>query len=456
MEIFVGLIVVTAIWVLIDAKSIGVKKGLISGMGNMGPWAWFFGCLGLWILAFPLYLAKRGAFKRALSHSSQPAIGPSSIDQLERLAQLKDKGAITTEEFEAQKKQLLAGAAAAPQTQPQGGTPWFAITFFLVVGALIATWFIGWPEQQAKELDELAKAKPGSLRPDGELSEIFAVGGKYTDLQRENKLREIKGQVVAWRLPVYEVSRTGKEYRVQTETGVRIGPFGADLIGAFVFLTPRNDEERRIIEGLKTGDTLAFKGRIVDVTLRTLEIRPALLTTETAASPPAVASKETKPPASESVASATPSAKPASEPLTGMYWCNVTTSPDGEMGRLLAFFSDGVYTDNVIKVQDGKTYGVSLTFGRHSVSGDRLTLNDLGVTNQAPIQMETIQRLSNSFEQRIVQSDNKGLITRGVKSKVGSDVYNLPGDFALQCESKGAIDQPANEQRARIPVAALQ
>jgi hypothetical protein len=31
----------------------------------MGPVTWFIACLFLWIIAFPLYLAKRGEFKRA-------------------------------------------------------------------------------------------------------------------------------------------------------------------------------------------------------------------------------------------------------------------------------------------------------------------------------------------------------------------------------------------------------
>lgn len=57
-------VIATSLWVLIDAKTIGVKKGQIKGMGNMGPWSWFFACLLLWIIGFPFYLAKRGEFKR--------------------------------------------------------------------------------------------------------------------------------------------------------------------------------------------------------------------------------------------------------------------------------------------------------------------------------------------------------------------------------------------------------
>jgi hypothetical protein len=58
------LIIGTSIWVVFDANSIGVKSGQIKGIGSMGPWGWFFACLLFWIVGFPLYLAKRGEFKR--------------------------------------------------------------------------------------------------------------------------------------------------------------------------------------------------------------------------------------------------------------------------------------------------------------------------------------------------------------------------------------------------------
>lgn len=61
------IIIVSAIWVLIDAKSIGVRKGVVSGLGNIGPWGWFFVVAFLWIIGFPMYLYYRGKFKEALS-----------------------------------------------------------------------------------------------------------------------------------------------------------------------------------------------------------------------------------------------------------------------------------------------------------------------------------------------------------------------------------------------------
>ena len=65
MDMIVWLMLVgTSIWVLIDAKNIGVKPGQVKGLGNMGPWSWFFGCILLWIVIFPYYLCKRGEFKK--------------------------------------------------------------------------------------------------------------------------------------------------------------------------------------------------------------------------------------------------------------------------------------------------------------------------------------------------------------------------------------------------------
>ncbi|MEN6469270.1 MAG: SHOCT domain-containing protein [Smithella sp.] len=113
------IVVVSAIWVVIDAKNIGVKKGLVTGLGNMGPWSWFFVTLLLWIIGFPMYLYYRGKFKLAVAGTSNAEKTPTSasinvkqpdnmaIEDLEKLAALKDKGLITQGEFEIKKKQIL-------------------------------------------------------------------------------------------------------------------------------------------------------------------------------------------------------------------------------------------------------------------------------------------------------------------------------------------------------------
>jgi len=66
MEIFIMLVILgTSIWVYFDARALGVRKGLVTGLGNMGPWPWFFVCLLLWIIGFPAYIAMRGKYKAA-------------------------------------------------------------------------------------------------------------------------------------------------------------------------------------------------------------------------------------------------------------------------------------------------------------------------------------------------------------------------------------------------------
>lgn len=119
MEIWL-VIIASAIWVFIDAKNIGVKKGLVPGMGNTGPWGWFFGTLMLWIVVFPMYLYYRGKFKLAIAANSTTQVSTPisgsvntskshnmTIEDLEKLAALKEKGFITESEFQAKKKQLL-------------------------------------------------------------------------------------------------------------------------------------------------------------------------------------------------------------------------------------------------------------------------------------------------------------------------------------------------------------
>jgi hypothetical protein len=58
------LVLATSIWVLIDARSIGVRKGQMQGIANMPPMSWFFACLVLWLIAFPLYLVARPQFQQ--------------------------------------------------------------------------------------------------------------------------------------------------------------------------------------------------------------------------------------------------------------------------------------------------------------------------------------------------------------------------------------------------------
>lgn len=63
-ELLLLIIIGSAIWVYFDAKSIGVKKGQLTGIVNMNPGGWFLVTLLLWIVGFPAYMANRGKYKQ--------------------------------------------------------------------------------------------------------------------------------------------------------------------------------------------------------------------------------------------------------------------------------------------------------------------------------------------------------------------------------------------------------
>lgn len=65
MSLVICIVLVTSIWVWIDARTLGVKKGQVEGFFNMTPFDWFIACILFWIIAFPAYLAKRPQYKQA-------------------------------------------------------------------------------------------------------------------------------------------------------------------------------------------------------------------------------------------------------------------------------------------------------------------------------------------------------------------------------------------------------
>lgn len=125
-------------------------------------------------------------------------------------------------------------------------------------------------------LDELERAPSANISPKGELAEIFSYGSNFTDLQRQLKFKEIQGKVIEWRLPVYEVKQSGDGYTIQTARHAKGDLFGPKLIGTFLRISPRSEEDRRFVERLKTGDIVKVKGVIEDVTMRSLNIKPAI------------------------------------------------------------------------------------------------------------------------------------------------------------------------------------
>lgn len=55
----------SAIAVYVDAKRIGARKGLVTGIANNSAGMWAFGVVAMWILVVPIYLASREKLKTA-------------------------------------------------------------------------------------------------------------------------------------------------------------------------------------------------------------------------------------------------------------------------------------------------------------------------------------------------------------------------------------------------------
>lgn len=63
--VILGIVIGTSLWMAFDAHQIGYDKSRVKGMAGMGPAGWLFAGLLLWIVAFPLYVAKRGQLRAA-------------------------------------------------------------------------------------------------------------------------------------------------------------------------------------------------------------------------------------------------------------------------------------------------------------------------------------------------------------------------------------------------------
>lgn len=57
-------VIASSIWVFIDAKQIGIRKGQMPGLFDADPVLWAAATFLLWIVVFPAYLVKRGEYKR--------------------------------------------------------------------------------------------------------------------------------------------------------------------------------------------------------------------------------------------------------------------------------------------------------------------------------------------------------------------------------------------------------
>lgn len=152
-----------------------------------------------------------------------------------------------------------------------------AVTTLFVGGAANAV------VEASKEREEALKAKIASLAdesqvselsPSGELAQIYMLGSETTDLARDAKTEEILGKVVEWTLPVYDISKVGDFIRINTKGN------NGDLVDTYVNIAPQSDSDNQYLLGLKEDDQVTFRGYIDSVSMRTINIEPAIIITD--------------------------------------------------------------------------------------------------------------------------------------------------------------------------------
>lgn len=63
--IFVMVLTTTSMWVAVDASNLGAPRDRNLGVAGSSPLAWGLACIVMWIVFFPLYLAKRTKIRAA-------------------------------------------------------------------------------------------------------------------------------------------------------------------------------------------------------------------------------------------------------------------------------------------------------------------------------------------------------------------------------------------------------
>lgn len=153
----------------------------------------------------------------------------------------------------------------------------------LVVLVFFVPFFVS-SEILAKDLNitELENATISELVPQDELADMFNPMSDSTNFQRSTKLAELKGKVIAWNLPLYEISKIGdNEFRISTNTGKlsKMTEGHSPYVHCSIKLTTRDAADIGKLLEFKTGDMIRIKGVLTGTTDigRALEIDPAIL-----------------------------------------------------------------------------------------------------------------------------------------------------------------------------------
>ena len=171
-------------------------------------------------------------------------------------------------------------------TESKKKFPIATVSYLIIVALILGALFSNEKKNSADGESVVAETKlqdaqASEIQPYGELAEIFNIGSKSTNLNREEKLKEIRGKVIIWSLPVYEVSKTSNgTYRIQTQSSKSLMD-SSKYVATFTYVTANSEDDHKALSALKTGDLVRIKGVLTgETSMRNLEIKPAILFNE--------------------------------------------------------------------------------------------------------------------------------------------------------------------------------
>lgn len=127
------------------------------------------------------------------------------------------------------------------------------------------------------QVDE-ALAKSPSTVTFAEVARTFALGSKHTDLQRDLLRERLTGNVVLWRLRVYDIQQGDGTYTITFQPVPIADSDAANQVRVVAVVTPRGDADVATLEAAVTDSEITVRGQTQSIILRTVVIlSPAVL-----------------------------------------------------------------------------------------------------------------------------------------------------------------------------------
>ncbi|MCA2376967.1 hypothetical protein ACQZ5D_06805 [Agrobacterium sp. 22-211-1] len=143
------------------------------------------------------------------------------------------------------------------------GLPVFGSLLGLILSSFIGVQGAGSPGREV--LDET----PVSTTPPDDLVNALSFFSGLTEVQKNEIKDSYRGKLVAWKLPVWDVSQRNEEFVIQTSSQGKIA--------IFCKIRPSDDNEAKRIRQLAAGHLITCKGIVNGYTLGNVNISPAKL-----------------------------------------------------------------------------------------------------------------------------------------------------------------------------------